>query len=76
MHKLFLTLLVLSWSLSLLATEASLPLQHSLDLNSFRGKTFLQAMMDQKNGIKGLNRIYWNPNEYGYQSAFRRRVVE
>ncbi len=52
MNKLSLTLFLLLWSLSLFGTEASLPLQHSLDLNSFKGKTFLQAMMDTKNGIK------------------------
>ncbi|HAZ14801.1 MAG: hypothetical protein A2X86_22240 [Bdellovibrionales bacterium GWA2_49_15] len=52
MNKIFLSFSALIWSLSLFGAELALPLQHSIDLDDFKGKTFLQTMLDKKNGIK------------------------
>lgn len=39
-------------SFNLFAAPPSLQFDHSIELDSFKGKTFLQTMLDKKNGIK------------------------
>ena len=39
-------------SFNLFAAPEALEFKHSIELDSFTGKTFLQTMLDQKNGVK------------------------